>query len=382
MLPFRPMQRSSSGDLADVIGRIYEAAEDPLVWADVLRLLGNEFGSTVNVFVLSDKNSPQSEVVVSDGGDPKWEREYDDYYHSINIVLRRLYPFLAPGRVLSSADYFTDQELLASEYYNEFLRRRDVFYLIGGTVNASPTSNSLLTMVRSRRRRAWTNTEKERLSRLMPHLQRASRLSGNFARLRQERDEIVNRLPMGIIVLTESGKIGFLNPAAEAILTKKDGLYGSANGIDAADPIESSHLRTMILGAKLTASRKDSSGGGSLSITRSAGRPLSVLVAPLMPTALTPASQSPRVAIFISDPDVTQPTNMERLTSMFNLTPAESKMADQLVQGKTLGDAADELNITLETARTHLKRIFGKTCTGRQSELMRLLVSSPAALRD
>jgi len=332
--------------------------------------------------VLSDKKSPLSEVVVSDGGDPKWELEYDNYYHSINIILRRLSPFLTPGRVLSSADHFADKEILSSEYYQDFLRRRDVFYLIGGVVSATPTSNALLTLVRSRKRRPWNSTEKDFISRLMPHLQRASRLSGNFARFRQERDGILNRLPMGIIVLNESRKIEFLNCAAEAILRKKDGLCCVADCICAVDPIQSSHLQAMISGAKLTASRKAMSGGGSLSITRSSGRPLSLLVAPLMPNAATPLVPVPRVAVFITDPDVTRSSNLERLTAMFTLTPAESRMADQLLQGKSVGDAAEELTITSETARTHLKRIFGKTDTSRQSELMRLLVSSPAMLGD
>jgi len=86
--------------------------------------------------------------------------------------------------------------------------------------------------------------------------------------------------------------------------------------------------------------------------------------------------------MFITDPEATQVTNLERLKALFNLTPAESRMASQLLQGKSVIEAADALGITRQTARVHLKRIFGKTYTGRQSELMRLLLNSPATLRD
>lgn len=376
------MPRLPDSSLLAIIGRIYEAAETPLIWSEVLRLLGNAFGSTVNVFVLSDKKSPLSEVVVSDGADPKWEREYDNYYHSTNIILQRLRPFLAPGLVLSSADHFADREILESEYYQDFLRRRDVFYLIGGLVTSTPTSNALLTMVRSRRR-PWTSDERDLVSSLMPHMQRAARFSSYFATIQQEHDEILNRLPMGIIVLNESGKAEFLNRAAEAIVGKKDGLCCDANGVYAVNPTESAHLRALISSAKLTAGGKGGLGGGSMSVTQTISRrPLSVLIAPMMPSAASPLSHSPRVAIFITDPEASQPTNIERLAVMFDLTPAESRMAGQLLQGSSVIEAADALGITRQTARVHLKRIFGKTYTNRQSELMRLLLNSPATLRD
>ncbi len=95
------MPQVTESMLLAIIGRIYEAAENTLIWSEVLRLLGSAFGSTVNVFVLSDKKSPLSEVVVSEGGDSQWEREYDSYYHSTNIVLQRLQPLMAPGLVVS-----------------------------------------------------------------------------------------------------------------------------------------------------------------------------------------------------------------------------------------------------------------------------------------
>ena len=47
---------------------------------------------------------------------------------------------------------------------------------------------------------------------------------------------------------------------------------------------------------------------------------------------------------------------------------------------RTISEVADELEITLNTARTHLKQVFEKTGTKRQAELVRLLLQSPAAL--
>jgi DNA-binding CsgD family transcriptional regulator len=369
--------------VVDMIGRIYEAAEDPHVWSDVLRSLGNEFRSTVNGFVLNDKNTPGGEVSASDSPDIRLVKDYNSYYYSKNVLLQRMSAMMTPRRLLNSSEVMHDPDLLATEYYEDFLRRWDIFYFLGAVITSDATSNAVLSLARSRKSGAFTSSELDLLTVLIPHLQRAARLSGAFARLRQGRDEVLDRLPMGIIVLDESGKVEFLNRAAETILEKKDGLCWSSEGVSAVDPTQASRLSAVIKGAKLTASWKGLAGAGNLSITRSSvGRPLAVLVAPMMPSTVSPLSRSPRVAIFITDPEAPVVTNPERLMALFNLTPAESKMAGQLLEGKSVVDAANALGITRQTARVHLKRIFGKTYTNRQSELMRLLLNSPASLRD
>jgi DNA-binding CsgD family transcriptional regulator len=118
-----------------------------------------------------------------------------------------------------------------------------------------------------------------------------------------------------------------------------------------------------------------------MAITRVCGRPLTLMVSPLMPSPATPLSQEPGVVVFLTDPDAAEPSHPERMAALFGLTPAESRMADELVQGRTVADAAERLGITQLTARVHLKRIFSKTCTCKQSELLRLLLRSPATLR-
>jgi DNA-binding CsgD family transcriptional regulator len=61
------------------------------------------------------------------------------------------------------------------------------------------------------------------------------------------------------------------------------------------------------------------------------------------------------------------------LSRIFGLTPAESRLAAALANGSTLTQAARNLNISWETARTHLKTVFSKTNAHRQSELVALL---------
>jgi DNA-binding CsgD family transcriptional regulator len=67
---------------------------------------------------------------------------------------------------------------------------------------------------------------------------------------------------------------------------------------------------------------------------------------------------------------------IDLLRCHFGLTPAEARLALHLVAGETLRSAAVKLSIAYETARTHLKNIFGKTGTCRQAELVMVIVTA------
>ena len=49
-----------------------------------------------------------------------------------------------------------------------------------------------------------------------------------------------------------------------------------------------------------------------------------------------------------------------------------------LVQGMTISEAAEALGISIPTAKTHLARLFDKTGTSRQTDLVRLAMSALA----
>ena len=68
------------------------------------------------------------------------------------------------------------------------------------------------------------------------------------------------------------------------------------------------------------------------------------------------------------------------LESIYNLTPAEARVATKMIEYPQLSIAAEALNISLSTAKTHLKRIYRKTNTNRQSILIHKIVNGPAGL--
>jgi DNA-binding CsgD family transcriptional regulator len=71
---------------------------------------------------------------------------------------------------------------------------------------------------------------------------------------------------------------------------------------------------------------------------------------------------------------------IDLLQHHFGLAPAEARLAVHLVAGETLRSAAVKLSISYETARTCLKRIFNKTGTCRQAELVIVILAAPRRL--
>ena len=67
------------------------------------------------------------------------------------------------------------------------------------------------------------------------------------------------------------------------------------------------------------------------------------------------------------------------LGSMFDLTPAEAKVAVSLVEGQDLQKIATDRHVSPETIRSQLKSIFAKTGTHRQSDLVALLLRASAS---
>ncbi len=66
------------------------------------------------------------------------------------------------------------------------------------------------------------------------------------------------------------------------------------------------------------------------------------------------------------------------LAGLFDLTGAEARVAREIAGGATPEETAIRLGISIETVRTHLKRIFAKTGTHRQADLVRLLSGGPS----
>jgi DNA-binding CsgD family transcriptional regulator len=101
---------------------------------------------------------------------------------------------------------------------------------------------------------------------------------------------------------------------------------------------------------------------------------MDIFVAPAQGRQL-PGSSAAAI-VYISGDRRSRHDRCEQLVDLFGLLPSEARLAWAIAQGRTIAQAAEELGLTIETARNYSKKIYSKTGTGGRAELMRLIFTS------
>lgn len=193
----------------------------------------------------------------------------------------------------------------------------------------------------------------------------------------QMSEAALNRVPVGVVVVDSAARVVFMNPLGAEIVAAKDGLVvGQDNVLRGSRPQDTEALRILI--------REVVDGGGrtsrALALERqSMLRPYSIQVSRLEQEAATGAGAN--ALLFVTDPERRLEVAPEVIARLFGLTASEARLASALARGDRLDEAAEAMGVTLSTARTYLKQVFAKTGTGRQGELIRMILTSPALVR-
>jgi DNA-binding CsgD family transcriptional regulator/PAS domain-containing protein len=309
--------------------------------------------------------------------DPEFARRWVEHFSVIDewfLAWRSRLHCEGPESIATSEELVDPSKLKRTEFFNDYLLPQDTVHQIGGAIVKDGAWFAGFTCLRPESRGPFGPEEVALLQMLFPHLQRAVQFERRMGELEgQQRASLdaLDRLTTGVILLDSRGTILTVNRAAQQILDQNDGLTSGRDGIGG-----SKSLGALIGSAALTARRSGLSEGGSVAVPRPSGkRPFSVLVMPASRDAFAPEAKRPSVIVFVTDPEETPQTTPETLAGLYGLTAAESCLARRLMQGGSLVDSAEHLGVTHNTVRTHLQRIYDKTGTRHQGELIRLLIT-------
>jgi DNA-binding CsgD family transcriptional regulator len=174
----------------------------------------------------------------------------------------------------------------------------------------------------------------------------------------------------GAMLVASAGRPHLANRAALAILRKEDGLSLSITGL-VADRAADTRLLQKLLQDAITTPELGEPKGSPLTLPRKASHTaLIVRVVPGPGLDCWPGTENRAALLTLYDQDQSLQVDETVLCRLYGLTRGEAALAAYLLQGRSIEDAAAELFISPHTARTHLKRIFMKTDTHRQTELV------------
>ena len=210
---------------------------------------------------------------------------------------------------------------------------------------------------------------------LDPHLRRSLllgfRLDG-YRALQCAEFHVLDRLSAGIVLLDRSARVVFANTAARA-MTGNDGPLRLRNSvITTMLPAHSQRLRDLVDAAV----RGVPIGTMSLPHPHD-GRLFTVLASSVRSRDIDRfggfGMRDAAAVLVIHDPARPMEIPVEWIADAYGLTPAEARVALCAASGITIPETAHRLNVSPNTVKTHLRKVFAKTGVSRQTELARLV---------
>ena len=307
---------------------------------------------------------------------------YDTYFYKIDPWLQQDEHARRPGTVRTGEQIVGERELMRSEFYAQWLKPQHLFHTIRTVVASGDDRIIYLVGLRVRSAGPFTSAIVGLHQSLSGHVRRAIGIESRLHRRATERDaaaSALDRMPFGVALIDGKGRVLVANQTAQQIFGQQDGLSQRRGMLTTSLSSETAELAeriTDVISGNFPVPRV-------VTVSRPSGqRPFGVLVLPLSNTVPDLERRLPVAAVFVTDAENAAPINERSLRTLYGFTPAEARLARLLAQGRRPEEAAAELGVSLNTVRTHLKRIFGKAGTDRQADLVRTILTSAAAVLD
>ena len=357
---------------AELINRLYFSAIGAASWDELLAALAERLEANYAGLMVHDPENREYSVAHQVGAPQQAQREYAEHFGRYDIHFQAAVAArgtLQAGLVQLSQDVISVPKLRRTYYYNDFLRRYDILHQCGVIIASQGSRLSTITLTRPHGMDEFQLNEQRFLARLTPHLQASFALHRYMIDLRvtqQSLQAAFDASPKPSLVVDSEMKILAINAKAKAFVDRSATLAVLSGCLVATAPCESDRLKSLVkLSSKKMIARR-------FPISRADKTTITLSLTPLVQDAIGICNGS-SVLIVVEDPLLDKDTVYNRLRSHFGLTASEARVAMLLAGGATLKEIGDLLSVTRNTLKTHLRRIFLKTDTKRQAELVGVL---------
>jgi DNA-binding CsgD family transcriptional regulator len=353
-----------------LIDRLYECAFVPEQWPSALEGLA-EIATARTGF-----------LYVSKGEVHRWAS-------SNTIGVEAVKPLIESGWVAKSerfrrligarySGFLTEAELYPGGDPSGDPAYRDVIYPRGlghcaATVVTLPTGENLSIALEREFVRGPVEAEAIRtLDAIRPHLARAATMS---ARLQLERaqatTQVLAAIGLAALVFDDAGKVIAANPLIEAMAGEV--LWRARDRVSLSD-----RNADLLLRAAIASVRADGAGARSFPVRDAEGS--ATMIAHVVPIRLSARDIFVRCTGVLVLTPVSLPNapTVAIVQSLFDLTPAEARVARNLAEGKTVADIASSSGTSESTVRSHVRGVLEKTGCNRQTDVVALLAGLSA----
>ena len=387
------MTNTSQAELArfsSLIDLIYQGTTDLSAWQKVPAAVTEWMDAYSNLLFTPFHNADNGGFAVTHNLSPQnlelWSTKF--YEHDIWVQRAGERGLVITGNVVRDQELVTEEEFLASRMWRDFLEPIGIGRVISGIV-FSPADQGTYPVICTCHRpfeRPFSEQDAGKLALVIPHI---SRSLGVMFKLRDSEFKVatslaaMDHLPNGVLLVNADGEVTYANKAAHRILEQEDGLFLKASvgrkdvaRLMVSDAATQYSLDTAIQEAVSPEFSSTLHFSRALAIPRPSGlTPYSVNFSSL-PTVneFGLGSDTPRAIIFLTDNAAPAKLNSGLLKATYGLTPAEITTSTLIVEGASVEEIAEELNLSIDAIKTRIKSIYAKTNTNNRAKLVKLLM--------
>lgn len=369
---------------SELLQVLYSAPLQQEQWQRFLKRVCGYTGSHVGVFISADTHFGLA--ILAAGG----RREDLANVSVYNQQYARSDPFRPaiirrcrtqnPVGVYAEDELIPSKEFLQTEIYRDLLGPANLRYAAITILACTVRRLDVISLWRTPEEGPITPDSRRLLELLIPHVQTAleiRRVLGVKDQRLASAEAMANASPTATFVLTRLGEIQHWNTAAESMVRGGDGLTLTDGRLTACDAEGHCAMSKLLLDvASPPVCRSDAQASHFLSLPRSSGkRPFQLIATPLPETHRERSRAD--LLLLVTDPE--RPSNLpdDALHALYDLTPAETEVANGLLMGYSPKEIACLRRVSTSTVRQQVKSMLNKTGTCRQSDMVRLFMTLP-----
>jgi DNA-binding CsgD family transcriptional regulator len=376
MAPKRGFIMNEAEEISRLIGDIYDASLDPALWPVVFAAAAKYIGGSSTDLFSQDIVGAKSTIYFTGSQDSHFRELYHQKYFKINPVFPRVV-FFDVERTLSIPDCLPREEFCGSLFAREWIAPQGYVDVLFANVEKSSTSCAVLSVMRHVTDGLVDDECRRRFALVLPHVRRAL-LIGKVIDLHKVEAaalaDTLDTLVSGMFIVNGTGRIIHANASGCAMVTEARVLRAPDGRLTATDPLADRALLDIFT----TAGNGDTAlgrRGVAVPLRARDGDRYVAHVLPLTSGARRKAgiSYGAAAAIFVRKAGLDLPSPPIVLAQEFQLTPAELRVLFSIIEMDGASEVAQVLGIAEATVRTHLHRLFEKTDTSGQADLVKLV---------
>ena len=380
----RPAAHTSATDcerLSDLISAIYDAALDHSLWEGVIeRVTHFVEGDGAGLFF---KDVSAQHAFASHSFGLKWPLPVHQFRPIYSAYVGHFQGEI--GELISIRELMPWDQLTQTGFYEEWVRPRRLVDFVSAVLDKSATSAAIFGLFRHERHGPADSAVRYRLSLLVPHLRRAVLIAQMFdLRLAESANltETLDALSVCMFLVGDDRRIVHANVAGWAMLEAGDVLRAANGHMFACDARDDRALRAVLV-ASGQGDAALGTAGTAMPLTGTSGNHYVAHALPLTSGArrIAGITGGAAAALFVRPAELAASSCSDLVATTFRLTPTELRVLLAIVDIGGIPEVAAAFGVAETTIRTHVGRLFQKTGTSRQAELVKLVAGyrSPLA---